>query len=282
MDSLATRLWSQFIAPHLQNPPGLALVALGGYGRQWLFPYSDIDILFLYAGSSEEEKHKIRVRQFSQEIWDLRLKLSPASRKLSECDRFDPGNLEFAISLLDCRYLAGDAKIFRNLHDGAIPRMAGREAKILVERLSDLTRARHAKYGFTVYHLEPNVKDGPGGLRDINLASWLSLISAMESLGGWPGDTSLLPAPAREKFASALEFMMSVRCFLHFRHGRDDNTLAWEAQEEAAARKIGVRTEEAATASDWMRVYFSHARAIHRVSSQLLGEIPASRPSLHR
>ncbi|MGH9699391.1 MAG: HD domain-containing protein [Candidatus Acidiferrales bacterium] len=282
VDALAKRLWSKHIAPEANDPAGVSLVALGGYGRQWLFPYSDIDILFLYAGSSEEEKHKIRVRQFSQEIWDLRLKLSPASRKRSEFDRFDPANPEFAISLLDCRYLAGDAKLFQNLHDEVIPRMIGREAKILVERLSDLTRARHAKYSFTVYHLEPNVKDGPGGLRDINLASWLSLISAMEANGNWPGDASQLPLLVREKFASALEFMKSVRCFLHFRHGRDDNTLAWEAQEEAAALKIGVRAEGEMSASDWMRAYFSHARAIYRVSSQLLGEIPVSRPSLHR
>ena len=74
VDTLAKRLWSKFIAPEVECPSGLALLALGGYGRRWLFPYSDIDILFLYAGSVEEEKYKIRVRQFSQEIWDLRLK----------------------------------------------------------------------------------------------------------------------------------------------------------------------------------------------------------------
>ena len=74
VDALAKRLWTKHIAPESKDPPGFALVALGGYGRQWLFPFSDIDILFLYARSSEEEKYRIPVRQFSQEIWDLRLK----------------------------------------------------------------------------------------------------------------------------------------------------------------------------------------------------------------
>ena len=75
---------------------------------------------------------------------------------------------------------------------------------------------------------------------------------------------------------------MSVRCFLHFRHGRDDNTLAWDAQDEAAARNIGVPDADAMRPSDWMRIYFGHARLIHRVATQLLDEFPAARPSLYR
>ena len=78
-------------------PAGLALIALGGFGRKWLFPHSDIDLLFLHANERAEGEFKDRLRQFSQEIWDLRMKLSPATRKLSECDRFDPENLEFTV-----------------------------------------------------------------------------------------------------------------------------------------------------------------------------------------
>ena len=64
-----------------------------------------------------------------------------------------------------------------------------------MQRLTDLTRARYNKFGDTVFHLEPNVKDGPGGLRDYNLACWLALISAMEEKGSWPDEAELLPAP---------------------------------------------------------------------------------------
>src|SRR3979490_1126652 len=293
VDSIVQRLWNEIIVsfpPASTNsgpadPDGqknFALVATGGFGRGWLFPHSDIDLLFLYSGSSSESQFKDPIRRFSQELWDLRLKLSPATRSLAECERFDPNNVEFAISLLDCRYLAGDRELFSRLHEKVVPKLVMREAQPLVQSLADMTRSRHAKYGNTVFHLEPNVKDGPGGLRDYNVANWLALISAMEKLKVWPDTKTLLPVSSRRALDAALDFQMSVRCFLHFRHGRHDNALTWEAQDEAAARKIGASDAEIATAADWMRVYFGHARAVHRVSAQLLEEIPAAWSSVYR
>jgi [protein-PII] uridylyltransferase len=282
VDSVALRLWKELISPEATGPQNFALVALGGYGRRWLFPYSDIDILFLHAGGGAERDLKEGIASFSQEMWDLRLKLSPATRTFAECEKFDPNNVEFAISLLDCRYLAGDRSLFNRLHDQLIPKVVSRESRSIVQRLTDLTHSRYNKFGNTVFHLEPNVKDGPGGLRDYNLAHWLALIAAMEEQGAWPDEAALLPPWLRERFDAALEFLMSVRCFLHFRHGRDDNTLAWVAQDQAAAHKVGASGAGSLTAADWMRIYFGHARLIHRVAVQLLEEFPAARPSLYR
>jgi [protein-PII] uridylyltransferase len=282
VESIACRLWNEIISPEPNAPHNFALIALGGFGRRWLFPYSDVDLLFLHAGGDTEKKFKDAIRTLSQELWDLRLKLSPSTRTLAECEKFDPNNVEFAISLLDCRYLAGDRQLFTRLRDRLIPRLVSRESRLLVQRLSDLTHARYNKFGDTVFHLEPNVKDGPGGLRDYNLACWLALISALEEKGAWPEPASLLPAPIRQPFDEALRFLMSVRCFLHFRNGRDDNTLAWAAQDEAAELKVGARGAESLTAADWMRIYFSHARHVHRVATQLLDEFPAARASLYR
>jgi [protein-PII] uridylyltransferase len=280
VESILLRLWQEYISSDSAGPAGFTLVATGGFGRGWLFPYSDIDLLFLHAG--DEDAFKDSIRRFSQEIWDLRLKLSPATRTLAECERFDPNNVEFAISLLDCRYLAGDRELYERLREKAVPRLVGKECQNLIQNLGEITRARHQKFGNTVFHLEPNVKDGPGGLRDYNVAYWLALISAMEKLRSWPDAKALLPATSRRALESALEFQMSTRCFLHFRHGRHDNTLTWEAQDEAAARKIGAADVEITNAADWMRVYFGHARAVHRVSAQLLEEIPAAWSSVYR
>lgn len=283
VNEIVLRLWKEIIEAEDGSPKDFALVALGGYGRGWLFPHSDIDLLFLHAGREGEEAHKDRVRRFSQELWDLRLKLSPTNRTLAECDHFDPNNVEFTISLLDCRYMAGDRELFSKLHDKLIPKLVMRESQALVHSLTDVTRSRHAKYGNTVFHLEPNIKETPGGLRDYNVACWLALISAMDRLHSWPDKTSLLPTSIQKQFEPALEFMMSVRCFLHFRHGRDDNTLAWEAQDEAAQRKIGAPdTDATINAADWMRIYFRNARAIFRTSTQLLEEVPAARSSLYK
>jgi [protein-PII] uridylyltransferase len=281
VEDILKRLWRDIVSPGEEGPKGFALVATGGFGRSWLFPYSDIDLLFLYADRAAEETYKDAVRRFSQEVWDLKLKLSPASRTLSECDRFDPNNTEFTISLLDCRYLAGDRELFARLHDKTIPKLVMREAKPLLQGLAEVTRERHGKFGNTVFHLEPNLKETPGGLRDYNVACWLALIPAMDKLRDWP-DTSSLRAGVRKQLDAALEFLMAARCFLHFRYGRDDNSLSWEAQDEAAARKIGASDATELTAADWMRIYFGHARAVQRTVMQLLEEIPEAWSSMRR
>ena len=281
VEDILFRLWRDLISSDESKRANFALVATGGFGRGWLFPYSDIDLLFLFGDRDAEQAFKDPVRRFSQELWDLRLKLSPASRTLSECDRYDPNNTEFTISLLDCRYLAGDRDLFRRLHDKTIPKLIGRESRALLQGLAEVTRERHAKYGMTLYHLEPNLKEAPGGLRDVNVANWLALISAMDKLGDWP-DASSLRAPVRKQLESALDFLMSARCFLHFRHGRDDNTLSWEAQDAAAARKIGAPDAQELSAADWMRIYFGHARSVQRTVAQLLEEIPEAWSALYR
>ena len=281
VEDILSRLWRDIISPEESNPPNFTLVATGGFGRGWLFPYSDIDLLFLFGDRDAEQAFKDPVRRFSQELWDLRLKLSPASRTLAECDRYDPNNTEFTISLLDCRYLAGDRDLFRRLHDKVIPKLVMREAKALLQGLAEVTRERHAKHGLTLYHLEPNLKEAPGGLRDCNVANWLALISAMDKLHDWPNGSPMRP-PVRRQMDAALDYLMAARCFLHFRHGRDDNTLSWEAQDAAAAHKIGAADATELSAADWMRIYFGHARAVQRTVTQLLEEIPEAWSALYR
>ncbi len=278
IENLVRSLWQEHIESQAKAP--FTLIALGGFGRSALFPYSDVDLLFLHENRETEAEFKDPVRRFSQELWDLRLKLSPATRTLAECDRLDPDNVEFTLALLDSRFLAGNQQLFSRLRDKLIPSLVMRESQSLVRRLAEITRERHDKFGQTVFHLEPNIKDTPGGLRDYNVACWLALISAVDKVRDWPDPKTLLPASARRQLEPALEFLIAVRCFLHFRHGRDDNALTWADQDEAAARQIG--TSQSVSAADWMRVYFGHARSIHRYSIQLLEEIPAAWSSLYR
>src|ERR1700683_761405 len=293
VDCIVERLWKEFLSADPDGPANLALVALGGYGRRWLFPFSDVDLLFLHNGNGPDEKLKETIRRFSQELWDLQLKLSPATRTLAECGQFESANPEFAISMLDCRYLIGDRKLFTRLHDEVIPKLIAHESRQIVKGLSELTRARHAKFGETVFHLEPNIKDGPGGLRDYNVVSWLSLLAAVEKYHIWPNENAVLPDTIQPQFEAALKFLISVRCFLHLRRNRDDNTLTWESQDASAARKIGVtnsppvvvgnnrRSAGLLTTPDWMRIYFGHARTVHHICNRLLEEVPAARLSIH-
>ena len=280
VERILLRLWQELISP--ENAKNFALVALGGFGRRSLFPHSDVDILFLHADRSTEDSLRDPVRAFCQELWDLRMKLGPTTRTLAECDQFDAQNVEFTISLLDCRHVAGDPDLVLRLHDKLLPKFFMREGNYIIQQLAEVTRSRHAKYGSTVFHLEPNVKEAPGGLRDFNVAYWMALLSAMDKERTWPAHDTLLPESARKSFGPAFEFLSSVRAFLHYRQGRDDNMLAWESQDEAAARHIGVNGAEQIDAAGWMRAYFRHARAVHYECLRLLEAVPAARSSLYR
>jgi [protein-PII] uridylyltransferase len=281
VEKILLRLWEELISPGGESK-NFALMALGGFGRRALFPHSDVDILFLHADRGTEDSLRDPVRTFCQELWDLRMKLGPTTRTLAECEQFDPQNVEFTISLLDCRFVAGDRELFQRLHDKVLPKFFVREGNYIIQQLAEVTRSRHAKYGNTVFHLEPNIKEAPGGLRDYNVACWMALLSMMDKERTWPDPNVLLPESARKSFAPALEFLSSVRVFLHYRQGRDDNMLAWESQDEAAERRIGVNNSEPLDAAKWMRVYFRHARAVHYECLRLIESVPAARSSLYR
>jgi len=281
VEKVLLRLWNEAIAQD-RRAKDFALVALGGFGRRALFPHSDVDILFLHADRTTEDAFRDPIRSFCQELWDLRMKLGPTTRTLAECDQFNQQNVEFTISLLDCRYVAGDRELFQRLREKVLPKFFLQEGNYIIQQLAEVTRSRHAKYGNTVFHLEPNVKEAPGGLRDYNVACWLALLSALDKERVWPSEESLLDEPVGKTFAPALEFLSSVRAFLHYRHGRDDNMLAWESQDEAAASRIGVDGSEQLDAAAWMRVYFRHARAINHHCLRLLESIPGARSSLYR
>ncbi len=282
VETILLRLWSQLISGGRDDPKDFALVALGGFGRRALFPHSDIDILFLHADRTTENTFREPIRTFCQELWDLRMKLGPTTRTLAECEQFDVQNVEFTISLLDSRPVAGDRELFDRLHEKVLPKFFLREGNYIIQQLAEVTRSRHAKYGNTVFHLEPNVKEAPGGIRDHNVALWMTLLSGLDQERKWPSVESVQPDSRHDKLAPALQFLTSVRAFLHYRQGRDDNMLAWESQDEAAARNIGVEKSERLDAAAWMRIYFRHARAVHYECLRLLESVPAARSSLYR
>ena len=274
--NMVVGLWRNLFG---DEAPGFALGAIGGFGRAELFPHSDIDLLFLCAQPPDAEV-KQKIGALCRELWDAGLRVSPATRTPNECDRLDANNIEGALSLLDSRFLAGDAALFRQLHDELLPRLVRREWQSLVQGVAELARTRQDKFGNTIFHLEPNVKECPGGLRDQHIAGWLALIAALDKQRSWPERSSLVPPAFQAQFAAACDFLYAVRCFLHYRHGRDDNKLTWDAQEQAAARGIGSPTRAPADPASWMRAYFQHARAIHRFMMQVLEDIPPARSSL--
>jgi [protein-PII] uridylyltransferase len=252
-------------------PEGLSLLAVGGYGRRHLFPYSDVDLLLLFASERLALANRESVAAFLRQLWDAGLRVSQSVHTPQECLEVHDQNVELNISLLDRRFLAGDRALYAGLED-RMPRFLRANREILVRNLARLTRERHAKFGDTLYHLEPNLKETPGGLRDFQLVAWL------EQLRGAGSGNPAAPAPA--ELAEAFDFLARVRCYLHYQAGRDSNVIAFDAQESIADEWQPPEGEPRGDASAWMRQYFRHARTIHRAALRALESAEAQASSL--
>lgn len=278
VDDVIRSCYEQLIARKAIPAECVAIVALGGYGRATLLPHSDVDLLFLFQNAKQETEYKDPLSRIYLDLWDLKIRASATARTVSECGKLDRENPEFTVSLLDSRFLLGQREMFDQVRRKVLPGLLRKEGARLAALVVESARDRHTKYGDTIYHLEPNVKEGPGGLRDYNLACWLALVNAFRKTESWP-EGSLFDSRLQKELDSAFDFFISVRCFLHYRNGRDDNSLSWEAQDAAAEKGIGVQ-DSRLSPSQWMREYFRNARTTYGAAIQLLHETPVRSPSL--
>ncbi len=237
------------------NALPFAIAAVGGYGRRELFPYSDVDLLLLAANESDLENVKAPVSEFLRVLWDSGLRASHSVRTVAECCRLQEQNVELHISLLDLRFLCGNRNLFDDLSQ-RLPLVYERNAAILIKRLVELARHRHSKFNHTVYHLEPNIKEAPGAIRDIHLLRWLAqLVPQHEAI-----------RESVKELQSAGQFLFALRCFLHIQAGRDNNLLTFELQDEVARRL----PPQPVAPEEWMRLYFQHARRVFQSSVRAL------------
>jgi [protein-PII] uridylyltransferase len=264
VDRLVTGAAAAFLLP--AAPEGLAVLAVGGYGRRQLFPYSDVDVLLLYESERLAVANKDGISVFLQRLWDSGMRVSHSVRTPAECTEVHDGNTELTISLLDQRYLTGDKVLYARLVE-KLPRFILANRDTLIRNLAQLTRERHGRYANTFYHLEPNVKECPGGLRDHQLICWLAQMRGAEPARLGEAD----PAPDIQQ---AFRFLARLRCYLHCRSGRDNNLLTFEAQDVAAEEwQMG-------DPAQWMREYYRHARAIYRAAIRQLESDEAQSSSL--
>jgi [protein-PII] uridylyltransferase len=213
---------------------GLAIVAVGGFGRRELFPYSDVDIMLLVM-SDRDIPARESIAQFLQQLWDSRLRPSHSIHSIVECVAEHGDNAEFTISLLDHRLLCGDAALHHTLTE-RFDQFRTRRGPAVARKLVQLAEERRAKFQNTIYHLEPNVKETPGGLRDLQTTRWLH---QLEPHGSLP------------ELTSAFDFMAGVRLRLHESSGRDSNALTFDAQEALSEHPAAL-----------MREYYRHARYV--------------------
>lgn len=216
--------------------PGLALVAVGGYGRRELFPHSDIDLLILVDNEKSIPAREV-LSAFFQSLWDAPMRPSHSVHPLADCAIEHADNAEFTISLLDHRFLAGDEALYQQLVQ-KFSQFRSRRGSAVAKKLVALATERRVKFQNTIYQLEPNIKEAPGGLRDLQTARWLQMLD---------------PHGALPDLSPALFFLSGIRWRLHEDAGRDQNALTFEAQDALSEHPAAL-----------MRDYFRHARVVDR------------------
>ena len=236
-------------------PDGLALLAVGGFGRRELFPQSDVDLLLLTEKQAVAEALRRAMAAFLQELWDSGLRASHSVHTPADCCELHEQNIELNISLLDERFLAGDRGLHAKL-GVAMARFLHGQSQAIARHLCGMARERHDKHGGSIYQLEPNIKESPGGLRDYQLVRWMHALHEAQRERPARGDG----AP---ELLSAHDFLSGLRCYLHERAGRDSNTLTFDLQDEIAYLF-------STDAADWMRRYYSHARDVSRAAMRAI------------
>jgi [protein-PII] uridylyltransferase len=262
-------------------PVPVSLAAVGGYGRGELFPFSDIDLLILVASEAHVGQLKDPLADLLRRLWDAQLRVSHSVRTVAECCQLHEQNAELNISLLDIRFLDGEQTLFADLQR-KLPEATKRYASELSRLLIALARQRHGKYNNTVYQLEPNVKEAPGGIRDLHVLRWLSQLSpGHQAIQEARTEVELEPdAVARQQgpVRSPKELLFQLRCFLHLEAGRDSNLFTFELQDEVARRL----PDTPVPPKDWMRTYYRHARQLFNATQRALEYAESQDPSLIR
>ncbi|MCR6659024.1 MAG: [protein-PII] uridylyltransferase [Asticcacaulis sp.] len=265
-DEVVSALWD-FTLTHVyraRNPTEgerLALLAVGGYGRGELAPYSDLDLLFLRAW--KETSHSESVIEFIlYTLWDLGLKVGHSSRTVDETLKYVRSDHTIMTAVLEHRLIAGDAELAQNLedrltHDGLKSHAFDFVASKLEER-----DQRHVKTGTTRFVVEPNVKEGKGGLRDLHTLYWIAKFLA----GGAGKDAEVLDLILTDKerriFMRAFDFLWKVRIIMHTAAGRGEERLTFDLQPEVARRMGFIDREGEPNVERFMRRYFVVAKEV--------------------
>ncbi len=233
-----------------------AVSALGGYGRRALCLHSDIDLLVVFDGAIGAPEERL-VKALLHPLWDLGFTVGHQVRELSDFEHLDEGNPEFLLALLDARLLAGEPRVFKAVRK-QLPRPGRERARVVLDLLRALLERRHAEFNNTFYQLEPDIKEAPGGLRDVAAIHWISvLLGEGRRIGNGRFD--------ERRLHEAEDFLLRVRSILHLQGGRNTNVLSHPLQELTADILGFTGTQPQQRVERLMGEYFRHARTISRV-----------------
>jgi [protein-PII] uridylyltransferase len=239
----------------------LAVVAVGGYGRGELAPFSDIDLLFLFPWKQTAHGEQI-VEFMLYMLWDLGLKVGHSTRSIEDCVRLALRDLTIRTALLEARFLWGDQELFLELRKAFRAQVvSGAAMEFVTAKLAERD-ARHAKMGDSRYYVEPNIKDGKGGLRDLQTLYWIAKFAyEVDSVDDLVARGVLTRSEARN-FAKDQNLLWSVRFHLHYLSGRAEERLTFDLQPRIAERMGYTDREGASGVERFMKFYYIVAKDV--------------------
>jgi [protein-PII] uridylyltransferase len=256
-------------------PASTALVGVGGYGRGELFPYSDVDLLILLAEPANAIT-RARLEELVQLLWDLGLEIGSSIRTVDECMSESAADITVQTSLLEARLVTGDEALFEQLqarYQDALDPQAFFQAKTAEMRL------RHAKYEDTAFSLEPNCKESPGGLRDLQVILWVAKAAGLASSWSQLASRGLITRTEARALMEKERAFKDIRVRLHLHTGRREDRLVFDVQ-TPIAESFGLTTTgegmNARRASEYlMQRYYWAAKTVTQLNTILLQNIEA-------
>jgi [protein-PII] uridylyltransferase len=267
VDATLTELWAATLMP-----AGAALVAAGGYGRAELFPFSDVDVLVLLPDGMASEDARPAVERFITACWDIGLEIGSSVRNIDECVAESSRDVTVQTALLESRLVCGPRRLFQALHKHLA---AARDPHAFLRAKTLEMQQRHTKYEDTPYSLEPNCKESPGGLRDLQVLIWVARAAGLgRSWAELAANGIVTPFEAKQLQHNEGQLKL-IRARLHMIAGRREDRLVFDLQ-TAVAQSLGLAAARGQRVSELlMRRYYWAAKAVAQLNQIVLLNIEA-------
>ncbi|WP_353572428.1 [protein-PII] uridylyltransferase [Candidatus Albibeggiatoa sp. nov. BB20] len=252
----------------IQIAEEIALIAVGGYGRGELHPSSDIDLMIILAQEPDENMREC-LEKFITFLWDIKLEVGHSVRTLNDCEKEAREDITVATNLMEARLLMGAEQLFQAMQQLVGPGNIWASREFFAEKCNEQAR-RYAKYHDTSYNLEPNIKEGPGGLRDIQTVAWVAKRHLGASTLHDLVQQGFLTDAEYQSLIEGQEFLWQIRCFLHCHSKRKEDRLLFDYQ-RTLAEDFDYRDEEGKLAVEqFMKKYYRTVMSLNTLNDLLL------------
>ena len=271
-DSVVKRIYQSTLEEKIiSEGTQVAILAVGGYGREDLNLYSDIDILIVYDDKKIKLKHiELFATKLITTLWDSGFDVGHSCRSIKDCVQVTAGDIFSRTSMIEARYVVGAQTVYKKLKKQMSKHVFKTQVKTFIKKKIEEWEDRHQVYGSTIYLQEPNLKESVGGLRDFHTAIWLTSVSYNINEINQLWKQNIISETCYQSCTESIDFLLHLRNELHHISGRKNDKLNFELQEKVS-KNLGYKDEEYRLAEEFMmRDYYLHAEHIYEFAKLII------------